>query len=96
MVREDLAEPDRLATQLLADVARAPKRAVPLVEQQVEHLHDAGEAAWQLAHRRHLELDAGLAQRLTRSDQALGDGLCVGQERARDLVGLHAAERAQR
>ncbi len=94
-VAEHSGQPDRLAGQVDAGELVAGGGRVALVEDQVEHSHDRGHAAVQVAGGRHGEAGAGAGQLLfgaadPRSQTGLGRAMGV-----RDLGGRQTADRSQ-
>ena len=94
--REQPAEPDRLAAQLAADEPVALGRAVALVEDQVHDLQHAGQPVGQRLVRRHAIRDVRVRDLALRARQPLPHRRLRDEERARDLAGGQAAERAER
>ena len=93
--RQDARQPDRLFAQLHAH-ERALRRAVALVEDQVQHGEHAVEPLGQQLARRDPVRDRGVADLLLRADQTLLDRRLGGDERARDLPRGQAADRPER
>ena len=89
-------QPDRLAGQLDLLQVRAGRRRVALVEDQVQHVQHDGEPLGPLRAGGHLERRARLLDLLLRPADPLRHRRLGDQERARDLLGREAADRAQR
>ena len=86
---ERAAEPDRLARQVAA-------AGVALVEDEVDHREDGDQPVGQQVRRRHAERDACRLDLRLRAHEPLRHRRVRQEERARDLLGRQAAERAQR
>ena len=92
----DARETDRLGGEVLAHERVAAGRRVALVEHQVEHSEDRGEAVVQRVRRRLAERDAGQPHLLLRAHEPLGHGRLRQQQGARDLGHRQAADEPQR
>ena len=88
-LRQRAPQPDRLVGQLAAS-------AVALVEDQIDHAEDRGEAVGQLGRRRDAEGDAGLLDLALRAHEPLGHRLARHQEGPGDLVRAQSTQRPQR
>ena len=93
---QQLSETDRLVAQLVADESIALGGRVALVEDQVHHPQHSAQAVGQLLVGRHPVGDARVGDLALRAHDPLAHGRLGDQERAGDLAGRHAAERAQR
>ncbi len=89
-------EPDRLVAQIDAHEVVAARRAVALVEHEVEHREDAVEPLLEEVPRRHTVGDAGVADLLLGSNEPLRHRRLRCEEGSRDLPGRQPADRAKR
>ena len=92
---QDATQTKRLLAQRRSDPVRARCRGIALVEDQIDHLQDGGEAGNALGAARDLEPDVRLGKRPLRADDPLADGRYRHEEPARDLLGRQTAEDAQ-
>ena len=93
---EDPAEAQGILAELRSNPVGAGGRGIALVEHEVDHLEDRGEASVEVRALGNLERHPGLGQRSLRPDDPLGDRRLGDQERPGDLVGPQAAEEPQR
>jgi hypothetical protein len=89
-------QPDRLRAQVRPDHVRARGRAVTLVEQQVQHGQDPGDALGEQARGRHPVRDRGVADLALGADDPLRHGRLGHQQRAGDLGRGQPGQRPQR
>ena len=90
------AEPDRLVAQLLAHETVALGGGVALVEDQIDHAEHPAHSIRQLLVARHLIRDPSVGDLPLGPHDPLTHRRLGNQERARDLAGREATERAQR
>ena len=93
--REELPEPDRLVAERCAHGLLAPRRGVPLVEDEVEDGEDRAESLGQHVIRRHAEGDAGAAHFSLGAHEPLRHRRLCDEERPRDLRRRQAGDLAQ-
>src|SRR4030095_15325283 len=92
---KNLRQPYRLAAELGPGQVGAAVRAGALVEEEVEDVEHAVEAAAQLVLRGNLDGDGLLANLTLRPYQTLGDGVALREEGRGDLVDAEAAHRLE-
>ena len=89
-------ETDRLGAEVGPDERLAASRRIALVEDEIDHRQHGVEALGHVLRLGHGVGNAGVADLALGADQALRHRRRRHQKGARDLVGLEAAERAER
>src|SRR5438874_1207812 len=92
---QDPAQTERVLAQRRSDPVLARSRGIALVEDQVDHLEDRGEARRALGPARHLEPDVCLGEGPLRPDDALRDARDRHEEPPCDLLSRQTAEDAK-
>ncbi len=92
---EDAAEAERVFAEGGADEVVAGGGGVALVEDEVDHFEDGGEARGELGAAGDFEGDVFFGEGAFGADDALSDGGFGGEEGAGDLVGGEAAEETE-
>jgi len=93
---QDAAQTERFFAKRRSDPVLARGRGIALIEDQIDHLEDGGEARHALGAARDFEPDVRLGKGPLRADDALGDGRDRDEESPRDLLGRQTAEDAKR
>src|SRR5207237_8473542 len=93
---QDAAQTERLFAKRRSDPVLARRCGIALVEDQIDHLEDGGEARHALGAARDLEPDMRLGEGPLRADDPLGDGGNRNEEAARNLLSRQTAEDAKR
>ncbi len=93
---EDASEPLRLRAQCGTRQFLARGRRIALIEDEINDLEHRGEPRRALGPARHLEGNAGVADRILGADDALRDRRFAREEGARDLLGGQAADEPER
>lgn len=95
MLGKQARETDGFVTKLLADESVAGGGFVAFVEEQIERGEDAIESLWQFASIGNGKRQSQIADKLSRTHEALRDGGFAGEKRRADLRRAQAANSAQ-
>src|SRR5439155_26656672 len=93
---QDAAQTERLFAKRWSDPVLARRCGIALVEDQIDHLEDGGEARHALGAARELEPDVRLGEGPLRADDPLGDRGDRDEESPRNLLSRQTSEDAKR